>query len=82
MTSEKIKQEELNELVNRLSSELELLDQAVNNRGGELNREYADKIIRAELEEMAPLIEAMSEMIGPGEAISVTSPSMLEENQE
>lgn len=78
MDSNSIKQNELEAMADRLEGELELLSEAVENRGGELDAGYSDKISRAQLESMGEIIESMSQQLGDGDKISVTTPSQLD----
>lgn len=76
---EQKKQEDLNEIFEMLDTEVDILYGALNKRGGEFDTNYADKIIRGQLEDIAESIEAMSRTVGSGEAITPTTPSELME---
>jgi len=73
-----MRQQELNEMFEQLDHEVDLLYQALEKRGAELEENYAEKIARSELENIGEVIEAMSQHLGNGEKISVTTPSQLE----
>lgn len=66
------------EAIDRLDKEVYLLLQASEKRGQELDVEYAEQIMRGQLEEIANLTESLSNSIGSGEMISITKPSELE----
>lgn len=82
MDEDKIRQEELDSMFDRLDHEVDLLYQAINGRGDEMEADYADKIARAQLESIGEVVESMSTHIGEGEKISVTTPSQLEQDEE
>lgn len=66
------------EAIDRLDKEVYLLLQASEKRGQELDIDYAEQIMRGQLEEIANLTESLSNSIGSGEMISITKPSELE----
>lgn len=66
------------EAIDRLDKEAYLLQQIADKRGGEIDTEYAEKLMRAQVEEIANLTESLSNSIGSGESISITKPSELE----
>lgn len=78
MEPEDIWEQELRGMRDRLNHEVELLDQAAENRGVHIDEDYADRVLRGQLEEIASIVESMSEHVGEGEAISITTPSQLE----
>jgi hypothetical protein len=79
MDKEQIREEELAGMHDRLQHEASLLEEAMNARGDHVTKEYSDKVIRAQLETMAEVIESMSQHVGEGEAVSITTPSQLTE---
>lgn len=77
MDKETIKQEELNGMFDRLDHEVQLLYEALEGRGDDIEKEYADKVMRAQLENLGEVVEVMSKHLGDGEKVSVTTPSQL-----
>lgn len=65
----------------QIETEAKMLMEAVDARGIDIDEDYADKVIRSELEELGELVETMSEAVGQGQAISVTKPSDLRKNR-
>lgn len=82
MDKEEIKEQELRGMFERLDHEVDLLYQAVNDRGDDLDKEYSDKVIRAQIESTAEVLETMSQRVGEGEKISITTPSQLGREEE
>jgi len=66
------------EAIDRLDKEVYLLVQAADKRGEEMNIDYAEQIMRGQIEEIANLTESLSHSIGSGDSISITNPSELE----
>lgn len=64
--------------IDRLDKEVYLLTQVAEQRGSEMDKEYAEKVMRNQIEEIANLTESLSHSIGEGEMISITNPSELE----
>lgn len=81
MDKDTIKQEELDAMFERLDHEVDLLYQAIDGRGEDMEAEYAEKVARSQLESVGEVVESMSEHIGEGEKISVTTPSQLEQDE-
>lgn len=79
MDKEEIREEELAGMHDRLQHEASLLDKAMDARGEHVTEEYSDKVLRAQLETMGEVIESMSQHIGEGDAVSITTPSQLTE---
>lgn len=77
MDRQDIEDEELDRIFNRLDSEVDLLYQALEARGGEMDKDYSDKVMRSQLESLGDSVEAMSQYLGDGEKIAVTTPSQL-----
>lgn len=63
----------------QLNQEVEMLNHAISGYREHLDEDYAGKVMRSQLEEIGNLVEQMSSEVGPGEAISVTDPSELED---
>lgn len=80
MDKEEIWEEELNGMMDRLEHEVGLLEQSIDSRGEHITNEYSDKVSRAQLEQIASIVESMSEHIGEGKAISITTPSQIEDS--
>lgn len=77
MDKDTIKEEELRGMFERLDHEVDLLYQALEARGTDVDEEYSDKVMRSQLESIGEVTEAMTEHIGEGEALSITTPSQL-----
>lgn len=81
MDRETIEKKELNEMLNRLNQEVDLLHQAIDESGKGMNEKYAEKVARSQLEDIGEVVESMSQHIGDGDKISVTTPSQLGDEQ-
>lgn len=79
MVKEEIREEELKGMFDRLDHEVDLLYQALEARDDDVTREYSDMVIRAQLEEIGEVVEALTNHVGDGEALSITTPSQLTE---
>jgi hypothetical protein len=82
MDKQDIEEDELNAMFQRLDSEVDLLYQALDDSGEDIDEEYSERVIRSQLESMGDVIEAMSRYVGDGEQISVTTPSQLGSQEE
>lgn len=80
MDKEEIWENELEGMKKRLNHEVKLLNESIDGRGEDITTDYSDKISRAQLEQIADIVESMSEHIGDGEAISITTQLQLENN--
>lgn len=78
MDRDKVKEEELKGMFDRLDHEVDILYQALYDRDESVDTEYAQKVIRSQLEDIGEVIESMSKNVGEGDAISVTTPSQIE----
>lgn len=76
--TDKTDKEEFEEMARQLDGEVVMLIQALDGHGGKLEDDYAEKVMRSQLEEIGDLVESMTHLLGSGEAISVTKPSELE----
>jgi len=81
MDKEEIWENELEGMKDRLNHEVKLLNESINGRDDDITEEYSDKISRAQLEQIANIVESMSEHIGNGEAISITTQLQLENDK-
>jgi len=81
MDKEEIWENELEGMKDRLNHEVKLLNESIDGRGDDITEEYSDKISRAQLEQIANIVESMSEHIGNGEAISITTQLQLENDK-
>ena len=81
MDKEEIWENELEGMKDRLNHEVKLLNESIDGRGDNITEEYSDKIYRAQLEQIANIVESMSEHIGNGEAISITTQLQLENDK-
>lgn len=82
MNRDSIEEEELRTMFDRLDQEVDLLFQALEGTEGELEDEYGQKVARSQLESIGEIVEAMSQRVGAGEMISVTTPSQLEDDEQ
>lgn len=71
--------EEIETLMTQLEHEVEILAHSVDNIDRQYEEEYSRKVMRGQLQQMGELIEAFSEIIDEGEAISVASVPIVEE---
>jgi len=78
MDRTEIEQQELMGMFDRLDHEVDLLWEALNNSN--LDKEYREKVLRGQIENIGEVIEVMSEHIGEGEQISITTPSKIEQD--
>jgi len=78
MDKEQIWEEELYGMLERLNHEVSLLEQSVDNRGDTITKDYSDKVSRAQLKEIASIVEVMSKHVGDGDAVSVTTPDQIQ----
>lgn len=65
-------QQELQELMNRINNDINLLDDVIQNRGTYFDEDYADNVIRAELNQIEEHVENMRTVVGEGDTESVT----------
>lgn len=72
-------EDEIDQMVQRLSDEVETLEMTTINKDVAVDEEYLERVARSQIETIAELVESMSEVIGEGEMISISSPSELEE---
>jgi hypothetical protein len=77
MDRQDIEDEELDRIFNRLDSEVDLLYQALEARGSDMDEDYSDRVMRSQLESLGDSVESMSRYLGDGEKIAVTTPSQL-----
>lgn len=82
MDKEELEEEELESMFNRLDHEVDLLFQAIDGKGENLEPDYANKVARAQLESVGEVVESMSEHMGEGDMISVTTPSQLKKDED
>lgn len=81
MDKDEIEEQELNSVFQRLDSEVDLLYQALEARGEDIDESYSDKVMRSQLESIGDTVESMSRYLGDGEKIAVTTPSQLGEGE-
>ena len=74
--------EEIYSAMDQLEHEVKVLAHAVDDIDKDYDEEYARKIMRAELQEIGELIESFAEIVGEGEAISITTPELSDEDNE
>lgn len=68
-------EQKLNEVeaaLSQIEKESELIKMAIDASGKEIEEEYAVKIVRSEIDEMADVLNAISEIVGKGETVSVS----------
>lgn len=73
-------QEELKSMVEQLEYEVELLAQAIHSNDTTFSEEESEMIARSELDQIGSLVESMSEKVGDGPAISVST-MHIEDNE-
>jgi len=71
MENTKEKLNEVEAAISQIEKESELIKMAIDASGKEIEEEYAVKIVRSEIDEMADVLNAISEIVGKGEAVSV-----------
>jgi len=77
MDRQDIEDEELDRIFSRLDSDVDLLYQALKARGSDMDKDYSDRVMRSQLESLGDSVESMSQYLGDGEKIAVTTPSQL-----
>lgn len=82
MTDRDIERQELQAMFDRLDHEVDLLYQALDAEDQDMESDYAEKVVRSQLESIGEVVESMSTKVGDGEKISVTTPSQLGADKE
>jgi len=82
MDRQKVEKQEFRAMFDRLDHEVDLLYEAITGKEEQLDDDYAEQVARAQLESIGEIVEVMSENLGDGEKISVTTPSELEDEME
>lgn len=82
MIENKQDEEEFERMAEQLDNEIIQLGEVLDKFGDEMDRDYATKIMRSQLEEIGDLTESMSHKLGAGEVVSVTTPTDINEGDE
>jgi len=82
MDKDQIQWQEFKGMFDRLDQEVDLLWRVMDSRGEDMDKEYAEQAMRAQLETIGEVVESMSEHLDDGRSVSVTTPSDLGDDEE